>query len=119
MSNNDSTRAGDIKEFTIGNLGQDLSMLAIEIYYYEDVFQPSIEARIQILETGMSDNKAPIGILNDPSNPIRGGEEVNLVIRDNQQKPTTLSFKGSKSLYVNKVSNMEPGTQKDYYSIDV
>ena len=82
MSNNDSTRAGDIKEFTIGNLGQDLSMLAIEIYYYEDVFQPSIEARIQIFETGMSDTGPPIGILNDPSQPIRGGEEVNLVITD-------------------------------------
>ena len=75
MSTNDATRAGDIKKFTIGS-SKDLSALAMEVYYYEDVFQPSVESRVVIFETGMSDNKKPIGILNDPSNAIIGGETV-------------------------------------------
>ena len=118
MSTNDATRAGDIKKFTIGS-SNDLSALAMEVYYYEDVFQPSVESRVVIFETGMSDNKKPIGILNDPSNPIRGGETVLLDMWDNQPSPNKLIFKGNKALYVNKVNNMEPGTQKDYYNIEM
>ncbi len=123
MSNNDATRAGDITKFLItgANTGKsiDFSPIAQEIYYYEDVFQPSIEVKVTIMETGMTDKKSigPFGVLD--TLPIRGGERVNLDINDNQRSPNKLSFKRNKSLYVNKVSDIDPGTQKDIYQLQL
>jgi hypothetical protein len=53
-----------------------------------------------------------------------GGEQVNLVFRDNQTNPTTLKFLGSKSaqgnaFYVNRVRQVNPGTQRDIYYLDL
>ena len=123
MSNNDATRAGDITKFLItgANTGKsiDFSPIAQEIYYYEDVFQPSIEVKVTVMETGMTDKKSigPFGVLD--TLPIRGGERVNLDINDNQRSPNKLSFKRNKSLYVNKVSDIDPGTQKDIYQLQL
>ena len=51
--------------------------------------------------------------------PIRGGEQVFLVVEDNQKTPNKLSFKTDTSFYVNRVRDIDPGTQKDVYSIDL
>jgi len=112
-----NTRAGDITKFTIGD-SPDFSAIVQELKYYESVFQPSTEVRVVILETGMTDTEkiGPRGVLD--SLPIRGGEEVLLSIEDNQENPNKLSFKKEKSLYVNRIGGIEPGTQKDLYTMD-
>ena len=123
MTQNSATRAGDITKFLItgsdGKKSIDLSAAAMQIYYYEDVFKPSIEVRATIFETGLTDNESigPLGILD--ALPVRGGEKVLLDIEDNQRNVNKLSFKKEKSLYVNKVQNVEPGTQKQLYSIEL
>ena len=103
-----NTRAGDITKFTIG-ASPDFSPVAQIISYYEDITTPSIKVNVTIEETGLSD-KGPFGMLDNL--PIRGGEEVILEIEDNQDPPNKLSFKKEKSLYVNSVSNEDPGTQR-------
>ena len=112
-----NTRAGDITKFKIGD-SPDFSPVVQELKYYESVFQPSIEVQAYIMETGMTDtNKVgPRGVLD--SLPIRGGEEVLLSIEDNQESPNKLAFKGNKSLYVNRISGIDPGTQKDIYTLE-
>ena len=123
MTANNATRAGDITKFLItsadGSKSIDFSAVVQDIFYYESVFNPSIEVRTTIMETGLTDKGSigPFGVLD--SLPVRGGEEVLLDIEDNQRRPNKLSFKKHKSLYVNKVSNIDPGTQKDVYSIEL
>ena len=109
-----ATRAGNITKFTVGG-SPDFSPVAQIISYYEDVTKPSIKVQVTIEETGLTDN-GPLGVLD--SLPIRGGEEVILEIEDNQSKPNKLSFKKGKSLYVNTVSGVDPGTQKEIYSME-
>ena len=89
MSANSSTRAGDITKFLIRNSADetkniDLSAIVQEVSYYEDVFQPSVQVKATILESGMTDKPdiGPFGILN--TLPVRGGEPVILKIEDNQ-----------------------------------
>ena len=123
MTANNATRAGDITKFLIisadGSKSIDFSAVVQDIFYYESVFNPSIEVRTTIMETGLTDKGSigPFGVLD--SLPVRGGEEVLLDIEDNQRRPNKLSFKKHKSLYVNKISNIDPGTQKDVYSIEL
>ena len=109
------TRSGDITKFTIGN-SPDFSGAVQTISYYEDILEPSIKVNVTILETGLSDTKIG-GILDDPQKPIRGGEQVLLDFEDNQAVPNQLSFRKEKSLYVNKVSNIDPSTQEEIYSM--
>ena len=108
-----NTRSGDITKFTIGG-SSDFSPVAQVISYYESVLEPSIKVNVTIMETGLTD-KGPFGMLD--TLPIRGGEEVLLDIEDNQSTPNKLSFKKKKSLYVNSVSDVDPGTQKDIYNM--
>ena len=122
MSANSSTRAGDITKFLIRNSADetkniDLSAIVQEVSYYEDVFQPSVQVKATILESGMTDKPdiGPFGILN--TLPVRGGEPVILKIEDNQDTPNELAFEEDKQIYVNKVSNIDPGTQKDLYNL--
>lgn len=127
MANNSATRAGNISRFQIfqaKNKGEsvDMSTAAVEIRYYESVLSNSISATAQIIETGFVDKNLagktqPTGILD--ALPIRGGEQVLIELEDNQTTPNKLSFKTDLSFYVNRVRNVDPGTQKDLYSIDL
>ena len=119
MTANSATRAGDITKFLINSPDKsksiDFSAVVQDIFYYENVFNPSIEVRATIMETGLTDKKdiGPFGILDNL--PVRGGEEVLLDIEDNQRVPNQLSFKKERSLYVNKINNIDPGTQRYLY----
>ena len=123
MGQNSNTRAGDIKKFSItshdGSKSIDLSAVAQEVYYREDVFHPNTEVRVVLLETGLTD-KQQIGARSAlDSLPIRGGEKVLLTMDDSQKYSHTLKFSGDTALYVNRVSDIDPGTQKDVYSIEL
>ncbi len=126
MANNTATRSGNISQFQIFRAGNDqdsvdMSPSAVELRYYENVLSNSISVTATIVETGFTDNKTK-SIVNKgivDTLPIRGGEQVFLAFEDAQQNPTKLSFKFDKSLYVNRVREIDPGTQKDVYSIDL
>ena len=96
MTQNQATRPGDITKFLItsptGSKSIDFSAVVQDIFYYENVFNPSIEVRATIMETGLTDKKdiGPFGILD--TLPVRGGEEVLLDMNDNQRVSNQLSF---------------------------
>ena len=121
MSSKLSTRTGNIREFKIfqakdgGNM-VDASGAVVDIKYYEEVLSNSVSLSAIITETGESDNEkvGNKGILNGL--PVRGGEPSTIVIED--YDGNKLSFKDDSKLYVNRVRNVIPGTQKDVYSID-
>ena len=116
-----SDRAGNVEQFKIiGNKGNtiDLKAVEVEISYYENVLSSTASAVIVLTETGMTDQLGAKGVLDEL--PIRGGEQVELIIEDAQDQPTKLSFTGDdKSLYVNRVKDIDPDTQKDVYLLDL
>ena len=127
MADNTATRSGNIAQFQIyqaknGGESVDMSPAAVEVRYYENVLSNSISATAVIIETGFTDSKVggksnSVGIIDGL--PIRGGEKVEIEIEDNQKTPNKLSFKADASFYVNRVRDIDPGTQKDLYSIDL
>ena len=121
MSNKDSSRAGNIREFKIfqakdGGGFVDASAAGVDISYYENILSPTITLSVIITETGESDSKSlgNKGMLDGL--PIRGGNKTHLVIEDHDGNK--LSLKGDKGLYVNRVANVIAGTQKDVYRLD-
>ena len=124
---NDPTRAGDIKRFQVFKAEHnskkfvDFSAACVEFSYYEDILSNSVTATATIVESGLADSKSVEykGALDNL--PIRGGEPVNLIIQDNQVKPTQLKFAGrsDNEFYVNRIRGVDPGTQKDVYFIDL
>jgi len=126
MSNNSATRTGNISQFQIfqaknGGDSVDMSPAAVEISYYENVLSNTVSATATIVETGFTDNssKTPVSKGMIDALPIRGGEQVLLSFEDSQVVPNKLTFKGDTSFYVNRVRGIDPGTQKDVYSIDL
>lgn len=127
MADNSATLSGNITRFQIyqaknGGDSIDMSPGTVELSYYESVLSNSISATARIVETGFSDKRVgdstkPTGIID--TLPIRGGEQVILEFQDAQATPNKLSFKAEKSFYVNRVRGIDPGTQKDVYSIDL
>ena len=126
MADNSAARAGNITRFQIfqaKNNAQSVDMSAgtVELSYYESVLSNNISATATIVETGFQANSEGVPI-NAPGVvdglPVRGGEQTILEFTDNQPQPNKLSFKGDTSFYVNRVRNIDPGTQQDVYSID-
>ena len=127
---NAATRAGHIERFNIyqhrtGKFA-DVSAGCVELYYYEDILSNSISATAVIVESGLSNtqigddkgnNIGFVGILDNL--PIRGGEQVQLVFRDNKNNPTALKFLKGRDFYVKSVREVDPGTQKDIYYLDL
>ncbi len=132
---NDTTRAGDIKLFQVieGKQGSrrfaDLSLACVELSYYEDILSNSVSASAVIVESGLSDSNIGFGKNNTNAGyagildnlPVVGGEQVNLIFEDKQIDPTTLKFQASvgNELSVNRVRQINPGTQKSVYSLDL
>ena len=119
MPDNSATRAGNIKKFDIqshkkGNGKVSLDAGIVELKYFESVLSNTISASVTIADAGLNDGRGAIDTL-----PIRGGEEVSLVMEDAQASPNQLSFTQDKSFYINRVRGIDPGTQKDIYTIDL
>ena len=119
MSSKASTRSGNIREFNIfqakdGGNSIDASGVVSDIKYYEDILSNTVSLSAIITETGESQNKklGNKGMLDGL--PIRGGEPATIVIEDHEGNK--LEFKNDSKLYVNRIRNVIPGTQKDVYS---
>ena len=122
MASQDSTRAGDIKKFSIfqakdGGGEIDALGVVVDIKYYEDVLSNTVSLSAVVVETGETENEkvGNAGILDGL--PIRGGEPASIILEDHDGNK--LSFTGDKRLYINRVRNVIPGTQKDVYVLDL
>jgi hypothetical protein len=121
MSSKLSTRTGNIREFKIfqaknGGNSADASGVVVDIKYYENILSNTVSLSAIITETGESQDKklGNKGMLDGL--PIRGGEPATIVIEDHEGNK--LEFKNDSKLYVNRIRNVIPGTQKDVYSLD-
>ena len=121
MSSKLSTRTGNIREFKIfqaknGGIKADASAVTVDIKYYENILSNAVTLSAIITESGESQIKdlGNKGMLDGL--PIRGGEPATIVIEDHDGNK--LSFKDDSKLYVNRIRNVIPGTQKDVYSLD-
>lgn len=112
MANNSAAEAGNIKKFEIKS--KDISQIAPDIRYYENVLGNTISATAVIADSGAlePDKKEMIGVLDGL--PIRGGEKVKLIVEDNQEKKNKLDL----DLHVNRVRSSEPGSSHDIYLLE-
>tara|TARA_R110001606_G_scaffold28835_1_gene90746 strand:- start:9718 stop:11061 length:1344 start_codon:yes stop_codon:yes gene_type:complete len=113
---NSASEPANILQFQINSNsgeGVDISAGVAEFSYYESVLSNHITATVVMVETGNTKGGAIDGLLDNL--PIRGGERVDIKIEDNYNN--TLSF--TNGLYVNRVRNAIPGTQKDVYFLDL
>ena len=116
-----STRTGNIKKFEIfqaknKGTGIDIADAVVDIKYYENVLSNSVSLSAIITESGQTSNEnvGLQGVLDGL--PVRGGEPSTIIIEDHDRNP--LKFTNDNKLYVNRVRNVIPGTQKDVYVID-
>jgi hypothetical protein len=123
MADNQSTRAGSIGAFILqsadGSKSVDISPGIVELNYYENILSNSVSMSTTVIDTGFTDSPVGNNGIVDGL-PIRGGERAYILLEDKQPTPNKLEFKtqNDNSLYVNRVRDIDPGTQQDLYSID-
>ena len=117
----DPAQAGNISKFKISsNLDEnsiDLSAGVVDYRYYESVLSNNVTATATIVESGFqSDDKGKPGDAPGTIDglPIRGGERTDITIEDTYGNELKLDD----GLYVNRVRDVDPGTQTDVYFLD-
>ena len=119
MTKKDTQNAGNIVTFSLqsnkssGKIA-DLAAGIVDFRYYESILSNTVSATATVLESGyqVKGNKAKgKGTILD-NLPVRGGERARIIIEDAKGKELDLP------LYVNRVRDVDPGTQKDIYFID-
>ena len=97
MASQDSTRAGDIKKFSIfqakdGGGEIDALGVVVDIKYYEDVLSNTVSLSAVVVETGETENEkvGNAGILDGL--PIRGGEPASIILEDHDGNKLSLSL---------------------------
>ena len=113
----------------------DLRLGTVSVDYYEDIFSPTITAKIRVIDTGDSmspkddtDSSKTDGAKQSIYSglPIRGGERLILKILDkgksyNGEDKTGLDFSTdpSKYLYVSNISEVLSGTQRESFLLNL
>ena len=84
--------------------------------YYEDIFSPTITAKVVVTETGNSVN----GKGTYQGLPLRGGERVSVKIAANSPNNKDLDFsEKSKYLYVSSISNVLNTNQSETFTLNL
>ena len=94
----------------------DLRLGVQSIDYYEDIFSPTITAKMVITNTGDTVNGQSIyqGL------PLRGGERVSMKIAGNVQSNPGLDFSSKEDyLYVSSISNVISGNQVETFVLNL
>jgi hypothetical protein len=116
LESNDQKRTVDIRTGTVS------------IDYYEDIFSPSITAKIQVGNTGDSiqaqDNEGnSTGKFQSIYNglPLRGGERVSLKIAGNSGTNPGLDFATDEKdyLYVSSITNVISESQREFFELNL
>ena len=94
---------------TDGSKSVDITRGVVMIQYFEDIFSPTVTAKLQVINEGYS-IEGEDGNLQSIYNglPLRGGERVRIKIKPNCENNIGLDFstKPDTHLYVSKVSNV-------------
>jgi len=101
----------------------DLRLGTISVDYYEDIFSPTITAKIRVVNTG--DSIAPKNNPDGPKQsiyhglPLRGGERVILKIKDQGETKTGLDFSTNPSdyFYVSSITDVISETQRESFTL--
>jgi hypothetical protein len=116
LESNDQKRTVDIRTGTVS------------IDYYEDIFSPSITAKIQVGNTGDSiqakDNEGnATGSFQSIYNglPLRGGERVSLKIAGNSATNPGLDFATDEKdyFYVSSITNVISESQREFFELNL
>jgi hypothetical protein len=93
----------------------DLKLGTISVDYYEDIFSPTITAKIVITNTGDSIDGQSIyqGL------PLRGGERVSLKIAGNAGRPGLDFSQKSDYLYVSAITNVIGNNQSESFVLNL
>ena len=116
----DPAQAGNITKFKISsNLDEnsiDLSAGVVDYRYYESVLSNNVTATATVVETGFQEDKGKTGDAPGTIDglPIRGGERTDITVEDTYGNELKLDD----GLYVNRVRDVDPGTQTDVYFLD-
>lgn len=97
----------------------DIRLGTYSIDYYEDVFSPTITARISVMNTGGS-IRGKSGELQSIYNglPLRGGERLSLKIGGNTPTNPDLDFsKSDNLLHVSSISNVISQSQREIFQL--
>jgi hypothetical protein len=106
----------------------DLRQGAVSIDYYEDIFSPTITAKIRIVDTGDA-IQAPDKEGNADGEkqsiynglPLRGGERISLKIKGNSNRNPGLDFATNQKdyLYVSSISDIVTESQREMFILNL
>lgn len=117
MSATDSSQYDEIliESTTDKNRTVDLRTGVQSIDYYEDLFSPTITAKILVTTTGsVIDNTGVyLGL------PLRGGERLSMKIEGNTDNNPGLNFSDNNSLYVSGITNVIRGSNQETFVLNL
>lgn len=101
----------------------DLRLGTISVDYYEDIFSPTVTAKIRVVNTG--DSIAPKDNPSGPRQsiyhglPLRGGERVSIKIRDQGETKEGINFSQDPSdyLYVSSITDVISESQRESFTL--
>tara|TARA_B100001094_G_scaffold44758_2_gene39611 strand:+ start:959 stop:2254 length:1296 start_codon:yes stop_codon:yes gene_type:complete len=90
-----------------GKTDVDIASGTVMIGYYEDIFSPTITAKLQVVNDGGT-IKSESGGMQSIYNglPLRGGETVSIKIKGNSKSNPGLNFTGENVFFVSSISNV-------------
>jgi hypothetical protein len=101
----------------------DLKLGAVSIDYYEDIFSPTVTAKVRVINTGESIENDKTGKLESIYNglPLRGGERLRMKISDRGVGKTGLDFGSTsdKYLYVSSITDVISQSQKESFLLNL
>ena len=101
----------------------DLKLGAVSIDYYEDIFSPTITAKIRVINTGDSIEGEKTGKLQSIYNglPLRGGERVRMKVLDRGDGKKGLDFasNSSKYLFVSSITDVISESQTESFLLNL
>jgi len=100
----------------------DLKLGTISIDYYEDIFSPTVTAKVRVVNTGDTITGKD-GKLQSIYNglPLRGGERLSMKVMDNGEGKQGLDFStdSQKYLYVSSITDITSESQKESFLLNL
>jgi len=120
-----STKGSEYEKLILESVDQsktvDIRLGTYSIDYYEDIFSPTVTAKIIVMDTGGSitgKNGKSQSIYNGL--PLRGGERLSLKIRGNSDTNEGLDFsKPDDYLYVSSISNVISKSKTEVFTLNL
>ena len=122
MSLNKSIYEEILIESRDGKRTVDIAPGVVLLEYFEDIFSPTITARLVVVNTGNT-IEGPEGDLQSIYHglPLRGGERVSIKIAGNSEENPGLDFASDKEryFYVSSVTNIDQTTEQESFILNL